>query len=173
MTSGTSTLTKSQIVGQNWPTLIFSDKQLLSICKWCKTKEKYIHWIISSKNLFILIILLLFLKGKSNSTFWHAVLKPYGFPTSKAEERILIGPQLCHDLNNQSAVEFPYNQHLKAACYDSISIWCFVNGWKSDIKMKTIRYQNFILMADSSDLKHGCVFMMSCSPRMLSGLKLK
>ena len=78
-------------------------------------------------------------------------MKSYGFPTSKAEERILIGPQLCYGVNNQSAVEFPYNQHLKTACNDIISIWCFVNGWKSDFKMITIRYQNFILMADSSN----------------------
>ena len=27
------------------------------------------------------------------------------FPTSKAEERILVGPELCHGLNNQLAME--------------------------------------------------------------------
>ena len=92
-----------------------------------------------------------FLKGNPNSTFRHGALKSFGFPTSKAEERILIGPQFWYGVNNPSAVEFPYNQHLKTACNDIISIWCFVNGWKSDFKMITIRYQNFILKADSSD----------------------
>ena len=62
------------------------------------------------------------LKGNPNSTLRHGALKSYGFPTSKAEERILIGPQLCFGVNNQSAVEFSYNQHLKTACNDIISI---------------------------------------------------
>ena len=34
------------------------------------------------------------LKGNPNSTFRHGALKSYGFPTSKAVERILIGRQL-------------------------------------------------------------------------------
>ena len=71
-------------------------------------------------------------QSSSNSTFRHGALKSYGFPTSKAEEQILIGPQLCYGVDNQSAVEFPYNQHLKIACNDIISSWGFVNGWKSD-----------------------------------------
>ena len=111
LTSGTSTLTKSQVVSQIWRTPIFLVKQLLLLCKWCKIKEKDIPWIISSKNLFLLIILLFFFKGNPNSTYLQAVVESYGFPTSKAEERILIGPQLSHGLNNQSAVEFPFNQH--------------------------------------------------------------
>ena len=98
-----------------------------------------------------MIIFVGVLKGNPNSTFRHGALKSYGFPTSEAEEQILLGPQLCDGVNNQSAVEFPYNQHLKTACNDIISIWCFVNGWKSDFKMITIRYQNFILTAVSSD----------------------
>ena len=52
-----------------------------------------------------------FLKGNPNSTYLQSVVESYGFPTSRAEERILIGPQLSHGLNNQSAVEFPFNQH--------------------------------------------------------------
>ena len=75
LTSGTSTLTKSQVVGQIWMTPIFSDKLLLLLSKWCKTKEKDIPRIISSKNPFILIILCVFFKGNPNSTFRHAVLK--------------------------------------------------------------------------------------------------
>ena len=72
-------------------------------------------------------------------------------------------------------MEFPYNQHLKTACNDIISIleqyksilfrvsiWCFVNGWKSDFKMITIRYQNFILTADSSDYPGCCCLGSSC-----------
>ena len=62
LTSGTSTLTKSQVVGQIWMTPIYSDKLLLLLSKWCKTKEKDIPRIISFKNLFILIILCVFLK---------------------------------------------------------------------------------------------------------------
>ena len=84
LTSGTSTLTKSQVVSQIWRTPIFLDKQLLLLCKWCKIKEKDIPWIISSKNLFLLIILLFFLKGNPNSTYLQSVMESYGFPTSKA-----------------------------------------------------------------------------------------
>ena len=75
LTSGPSTLTKSQVVGQIWMTPIFSGKLLLLLSKWCKTKEKDIPRIISSKNPFILIILCVFFKGNPNSTFRHAVLK--------------------------------------------------------------------------------------------------
>ena len=41
LTSGTSTLTKSQVVGQIWMTPIFSDKLLLLLSKWCKTKKRH------------------------------------------------------------------------------------------------------------------------------------
>ena len=150
LTSGTSTLTKSQVVSQIWRTPIFLEKQLLLLWKWCKIKEKDIPWIMLQKSISF-DYFAVFLKGNPNSTYLQAVMESYGFPTSKAEERIVIGPQLSHGLNNQSVVEFPFNQHLKTACNDIISIWCFVYGWKSDIKMITIKNQNFILMADSSD----------------------
>ena len=87
LTSGTSTLTKSQVVGQIWMTPIFSDKLLLLLSKWCKTKEKDIPRIISSKNLFILIILRVFLKEipiqHSGMLFWNS--KVFVPPKQKSE----------------------------------------------------------------------------------------
>ena len=125
---------------------IVSDKQLLLLCKWCKTKEKSIPWTISSKNLLFRIILLLFLKeipiqhfGMLLETLWFPYLQSRRANSDWSTIMSLSQQPISCGISIQSA--------SKTACNDIISIWYFVNA----VKMKTIRYQNFILTAESSD----------------------